>query len=68
MVLNLLYKNYLSYLNKIEAIMLSKVNNRLTNTNQDNEEKILETIKIKLLVYKSIKISNKICGRHVTKV
>ncbi len=51
--LNLLYKNYLSYLNKIEAIMLSKSNNRLTNTNQDNEEKkILETIKIKLLVYK----------------
>ncbi len=67
MVLNLLYKNYLSYLNKIEAIILSKVNNRLTNTNQDNEEKILETIKIKLLVYKSIKISNKICGWHGTK-
>ena len=41
--------------------MLSEFNNRLTNTNQDNKEKILETIKIKLLVYKSIKISNKIC-------
>ncbi len=36
--------------------MLFQFNNKLTNTNQDNEEKILETIKIKLLVYKSIKI------------
>ena len=32
--------------------MLSKFNNRLINENQDNEEKILEIIKIKLLVYK----------------
>ncbi len=44
--------------------MLSKFNNRLTNISQDNKGKILETINIKLLVYKSIKIGNKIYGRH----
>ncbi|PIM95454.1 DNA-directed RNA polymerase subunit beta [Candidatus Hodgkinia cicadicola] len=65
--LNLLYKNYLSYLNKLEVNMLSKFNKRLTNKSQDNEEKILETIKIKLLVYKSIKVGDKICGRHGNK-
>ncbi len=62
--LNLLYKNYLNCLNKIEVIMLSKFNNRLTNISQDNKGKILETINIKLPVYKSIKIGDKIYGRH----
>ncbi len=38
--LNLLYRNYLNYLNKIEVIMLSKFNNRLTNISQDNKGKI----------------------------
>ncbi len=47
--------------------MLSKFNNRLINENQDNEEKILEIIKIKLLVYKSIKVGDKVCGRHGNK-
>ncbi|PIM95245.1 DNA-directed RNA polymerase subunit beta [Candidatus Hodgkinia cicadicola] len=65
--LNLLHKKYLSYLNKLEADMLSKLNNRLTNKSQDNEDTVLELIKVKLLVHKSIKIGDKICGRHGNK-
>ncbi|PIM96012.1 hypothetical protein [Candidatus Hodgkinia cicadicola] len=65
--LNLLHKKYLSYLNKLEADMLSKFNNRLTNENQDDEGTVLEVIRIKLLVHKSIKTGDKICGRHGNK-
>ncbi|PIM94820.1 DNA-directed RNA polymerase subunit beta [Candidatus Hodgkinia cicadicola] len=65
--LNLLHKNYLSYLNKLEVDMLSKFNNRLTNENHDDEGTVLEVITIKLLVHKSIKIGDKICGRHGNK-
>ncbi|PIM96856.1 DNA-directed RNA polymerase subunit beta [Candidatus Hodgkinia cicadicola] len=65
--LNLLHKNYLSYLNKLEVNMLSKFNNRLVNESQNVGSKILETIRIKLLVHKSIKVGDKICGRHGNK-
>ncbi|PIM95885.1 hypothetical protein [Candidatus Hodgkinia cicadicola] len=65
--LNLLHKKYLSYLNKLEVNMLSKFNNRLTNENQSDGSKILETIKVKLLVHRSIKVGDKICGRHGNK-
>ncbi|PIM96056.1 DNA-directed RNA polymerase subunit beta [Candidatus Hodgkinia cicadicola] len=65
--LNLLYKKYLDYLNKLEAVMLSKLTNRLTDETQDADSKVLEIIKIKLLVRKSIKIGDKICGRHGNK-
>lgn len=45
------------------------MNNRLTDESKDDkEEKILETIKIKLLIHKSIKVGDKICGRHSNKV
>ncbi|PIM96883.1 DNA-directed RNA polymerase subunit beta [Candidatus Hodgkinia cicadicola] len=65
--LNLLHKNYLSYLNKLEVNLLSKFNNRLANESQNDEVKVLETIRVKLLVHKSIKVGDKICGRHGNK-
>ncbi len=65
--LDLLHKNYLSYLNKLEVNLLSKFNNRLANENQNDEVKVLETIRVKLLVHKSIKVGDKICGRHGNK-
>ncbi len=45
----------------------SKFNTRLTNKSQDDRGKILGTIKIKLLVYKLIKIGDKICGGYGNK-
>ncbi|PIM96729.1 DNA-directed RNA polymerase subunit beta [Candidatus Hodgkinia cicadicola] len=65
--LNFLHKNYLSYLNKLEMGVLSKLTNRLTSETQEVNDKVLETIKIKLLVRKSIKVGDKICGRHGNK-
>ncbi|PIM96902.1 DNA-directed RNA polymerase subunit beta [Candidatus Hodgkinia cicadicola] len=65
--LDLLHKNYLSYLNKLEVNLLSKFNNRLANEDQNDGVKVLETIRVKLLVHKSIKVGDKICGRHGNK-
>ncbi len=36
--LNLLYKNYLSCLNKLEKIILLKMNNRLTDESKEDKE------------------------------
>ncbi len=44
-----------------------KITKRLNSTDPNNESKVLEVIKIKLLVKKSIKVGDKICGRHGNK-
>ncbi|PIM95577.1 DNA-directed RNA polymerase subunit beta, partial [Candidatus Hodgkinia cicadicola] len=48
--LELLHKNYLNYLRRLENDLFVKLNNRLTSENQCDKEKVLEIIKIKLLV------------------
>ncbi|PIM96953.1 DNA-directed RNA polymerase subunit beta [Candidatus Hodgkinia cicadicola] len=65
--LKLLYKNYLNCLNKLRIDLLNKFSNRLANEDQVLSDQILEVIKIKLLVRRSIKVGDKICGRHGNK-
>ncbi|PIM96279.1 DNA-directed RNA polymerase subunit beta [Candidatus Hodgkinia cicadicola] len=65
--LKLLYKNYLNCLNKLRIDLLNKFSKRLTNGDQVVSDQVLEVIKIKLLVRRSIKVGDKICGRHGNK-
>ncbi len=55
----LLHKNYLNYLRRLENDHFFKLNNRLTIESQCDKEKVLEIIKIKLLVNKSIKVGTR---------
>ncbi|PIM96484.1 DNA-directed RNA polymerase subunit beta [Candidatus Hodgkinia cicadicola] len=65
--LSFLFKRYLSYLHKIEDILLEKMTKRLVTTDPDDESKVLEVIKVKLFVKRSIKVGDKVCGRHGNK-
>ncbi len=65
--LDLLFKHYLSYINKIGNELLKKITKRLNSTDPNDGSKVLEVIKVKLLVKKSIKVGDKICGRHGNK-
>ncbi|MFP3039925.1 MAG: hypothetical protein ACKESA_01260, partial [Candidatus Hodgkinia cicadicola] len=64
--LNLIYRCYISHLRGLQSFLFKKFNARLTNGGSLNEQ-ILEVIKIKLLVRKSIHAGDKICGRHGNK-
>ncbi|PIM96932.1 DNA-directed RNA polymerase subunit beta [Candidatus Hodgkinia cicadicola] len=65
--LSFLFKHYLNYIHKIEDILLDKVTKRLGSDDPNDELKVLEVIKIKLFTIKSIKVGDKICGRHGNK-
>ncbi|PIM95038.1 DNA-directed RNA polymerase subunit beta [Candidatus Hodgkinia cicadicola] len=65
--LSFLFKHYLNYIHKIEDILLDKIIKRLTSDDPNDESKILEIIKIRLFVTKSIKVGDKVCGRHGNK-
>ncbi len=63
--LNLLYKNYILHLWKIQKLLLEAFNLRLTQYIDLNQ--ISEVIKIKLLIHKAIQVGDKVCGRHGNK-
>ncbi|PIM96223.1 DNA-directed RNA polymerase subunit beta [Candidatus Hodgkinia cicadicola] len=65
--LSFLFKHYLNHIHKIEDILLEKMTKRLVTANPDDESKVLEVIKIKLFVKRSIKVGDKVCGRHGNK-
>ncbi|PIM95075.1 DNA-directed RNA polymerase subunit beta [Candidatus Hodgkinia cicadicola] len=65
--LDLLFRHHLGYIHKIGNELLKKITKRLSSSDPNDGSKVLEVIKIKLLVKKSIKVGDKICGRHGNK-
>ncbi len=65
--LSFLFKHYLNYIHKIGDILLDKLTKRLSSNDPNDESRVLEVIKIKLFMIKSIKVGDKICGRHGNK-
>ncbi len=65
--LELLYKTIFKYLTKLKNDFLAIYNRRLTSENQCDKEKVLEIIKIKLLIHRTIKVGDKIYGKHGNK-
>ncbi len=64
--LDLVYKCYISHLKKLQQFLFKGFNLRLTN-DKDFNDRILEVIKVKLLVRKSIRVGDKISGRYGNK-
>ncbi len=66
--LELLHRIFFRYLARLENDFLAKYNRRLTSKNQCDKEKVLEIIKVKSLVHRSIKVGEiRYVGGMVTK-
>ncbi len=65
--LMLLKKNYIRTLKNLDSVLFNKFNNRLLSETTKLDQKVLEIITITLLVKRSIKVGDKICGRHGNK-
>ncbi|MFP3039934.1 MAG: hypothetical protein ACKESA_01375 [Candidatus Hodgkinia cicadicola] len=63
---SLAYKCYILHLQKLQHSLFEGFNARLTNS-KCFDEQVLEVIKVKLLIRKSIRVGDKICGRHGNK-
>ncbi len=61
-----LYRNYINDLKQLEKRIFKKFGNNLT-ANDSTYQHTLESIRIKLLIRKSIQTGDKICGRHGNK-
>ncbi len=64
--LEMLYKRYINDLKQLEQHMFEKFGNRLAAEGNVYQH-VLESIKIKLLIRKSIQTGDKVCGRHGNK-
>ncbi|MFP3039941.1 MAG: hypothetical protein ACKESA_01540, partial [Candidatus Hodgkinia cicadicola] len=68
--LNLIYAHYIMHLKSIMLSLLKDYMNRLPDINSsknNNNERVLEVIKVKLLIKESIRAGDKISGRHGNK-
>ncbi|PIM95215.1 DNA-directed RNA polymerase subunit beta [Candidatus Hodgkinia cicadicola] len=65
--LMLLKRNYINTLKRLDLVLFNNFNNRLFNDVTIKDPKVLEIINIRLLIKKSIKVGDKICGRHGNK-
>ncbi len=63
---SLAYRCYILHLQKLQHSLFKGFNARLTN-GKCFDEKVLEVIKVKLLIRKSIRVGDKISGRHGNK-
>ncbi len=64
--LDLVYKCYILRLQELQRFLFEGFNARLTNGNSFDKQ-VFEVIKVKLLIRKSIRTGDKICGRHGNK-
>ncbi len=63
---SLAYRYYILRLRRLQHSLFEGFNARLTNDKRFDEQ-VLEVIKVKLLIRKSIRAGDKICGRHGNK-
>ncbi|PIM94981.1 DNA-directed RNA polymerase subunit beta [Candidatus Hodgkinia cicadicola] len=65
--LMILKRNYICALEKLDLALVNRFNKCLVSDTTEIDSKIVEIITIRLLVKRSIKVGDKICGRHGNK-
>ncbi len=63
---DLVYRCYVLHLQRLQRSLFEKFNARLTS-DKYFDKRVFEVIKVKLLVQKSVRVGDKICGRHGNK-